>query len=199
MKETGTAHWNSPNTGATNETGFTALPGGYRINNGTFISIGNYGFLWSSTEFLWSFNEYYTQYNWGRYMSYYLSDVYRYYFNKKYGFSVRCLNDTIPSVSTTTVSTFISNSANVGGHVSSDSNIPVTESGVYWGTSQNPEITGTKLQIGSGTGSFSNQPFGINSEYNLLCSCLCNQQNRNGLWRTSQFYNCKRFSYGNRY
>lgn len=154
MKGTGTSYWNSPNTAATNETGFTALPGGYRLDNGTFTYFGNYGLFWSSTEFLWSFSEHYSQYGWGRYMSYYLSDTYRYYFNKKYGFSVRCLNDTTPSVATTTVSTFISNSANVGGHVSSDSNIPVTESGVYWGTSENPEATGIKLQIGSGRGSF---------------------------------------------
>ncbi len=161
MKETGTEHWNTPNTGASNETGLTALPGGYRLDNGTFNDIGNYGFLWSSTEFLWSFNEYYTQYNWGRYISYYLSDIYRYYFNKKYGFSVRCLIDTIPSVTTTTVSTFTPDSANVGGHVSTDSNNPVTESGVYWGSSQNPEITGIKLQIGKGTGSFLTSLMGL--------------------------------------
>jgi uncharacterized protein (TIGR02145 family) len=162
MKETGTAHWNSPNTDATNETGLTALPGGYRLDNGTFSCIGNYGFLWSSTEFLWGFDEYYTQYNWGRYLSYFLSNVYRYYFNKKYGFSVRCLSDTTPSVSTTTVSTYISHSANVGGHVSSDSNSPVTERGVFWGPSQNPEVSGTKLKIGDGKGSFLTKLSGLN-------------------------------------
>lgn len=139
MKGTGNSHWNSPNTTATNETGFTALPGGYRLDNGTFTYIGNYGLFWSSSEFIWSFGEHYSQYGWGRYMSYYLSDIYRYYFNKKYGFSVRCLNDTTPSVTTTPVSTYIFNSANVGGHVSSDSNIPVTENGVFWGTTNNPE------------------------------------------------------------
>ena len=32
LKEAGTLHWNSPNTGATNETGFTGLPGGYRVS-----------------------------------------------------------------------------------------------------------------------------------------------------------------------
>src|SRR5574344_393885 len=50
LKETGTTHWNSPNTGATNETGFTALPGGYRNFSGTFLDIGNYGYWWSATE-----------------------------------------------------------------------------------------------------------------------------------------------------
>jgi len=43
LKETGTTHWTTPNTGATNETGFTALPGGYRSNNGAFLCIGIYG------------------------------------------------------------------------------------------------------------------------------------------------------------
>ena len=43
LKETGTTHWNSPNTGATNETGFTALPGGYRGIYGNFGNIGYYG------------------------------------------------------------------------------------------------------------------------------------------------------------
>jgi uncharacterized protein (TIGR02145 family) len=48
LKETGTAHWNSPNTGATNEYGFTALPGGYHVTNGAFNNIGEYGIWWKS-------------------------------------------------------------------------------------------------------------------------------------------------------
>ena len=49
MKESGTTHWNSPNTGATNESGFSGLPGGYRKHTGSFSSIGDYGYWWSST------------------------------------------------------------------------------------------------------------------------------------------------------
>ena len=45
MKETGTTHWNSPNTGATNESGFTALPGSY---NG--FEIGRIAVFWSATN-----------------------------------------------------------------------------------------------------------------------------------------------------
>lgn len=48
LKETGTEHWNSPNTGATNETGFTALPGGARSSG--FWSIGNIAWFWTATE-----------------------------------------------------------------------------------------------------------------------------------------------------
>lgn len=45
MKETGTKHWDSPNTGATNESGFSALPGGYRNYTGFFSSIITFG-MW---------------------------------------------------------------------------------------------------------------------------------------------------------
>jgi uncharacterized protein (TIGR02145 family) len=50
LKETGTTHWITPNTGATNETGFTALPGGTRDENDAFSYIGEYGYWWSTTE-----------------------------------------------------------------------------------------------------------------------------------------------------
>jgi uncharacterized protein (TIGR02145 family) len=48
LKEAGTLHWNSPNTGATNESGFTALPGGYRAYDGTFQSFGSVGVWWTN-------------------------------------------------------------------------------------------------------------------------------------------------------
>lgn len=48
LKETGTTHWTSPNFGTTNESGFTALPGGYRHRPGKYEGIGNQGFWWST-------------------------------------------------------------------------------------------------------------------------------------------------------
>ena len=48
--EAGTGLWHAPNTGATNSSGFTGLPGGYRDNDGTFYDIGYNGYWWSSTE-----------------------------------------------------------------------------------------------------------------------------------------------------
>jgi uncharacterized protein (TIGR02145 family) len=86
MKEAGESHWTNPNTGATNESGFTALPGGYRYNYGKFDVIGILGSWWSSTEFS-------TGYAWYRSLYYYSSHVGRYYANKANGFSVRCLRD----------------------------------------------------------------------------------------------------------
>lgn len=49
MREAGTAHWLSPNTGATNESGFTARPGGYRDMFGNFTAITSIAYFWSST------------------------------------------------------------------------------------------------------------------------------------------------------
>ena len=86
LKETGTTHWITPNTGATNETDFTALPGGYRNYNGTYLTIGYSGFWWSSTE-------YSTSNAWYRYVSYSNTNVYGHYDGKPYGFSVRCVRD----------------------------------------------------------------------------------------------------------
>jgi uncharacterized protein (TIGR02145 family) len=42
--------WNSPNTGATNESGFSALPGGYRSDGGIFVLIRDYAFFWSASN-----------------------------------------------------------------------------------------------------------------------------------------------------
>jgi len=50
LKETGITHWASPNADATNESGFTALPGGISYG-GTFIGVGYRGFWWSSTDY----------------------------------------------------------------------------------------------------------------------------------------------------
>ena len=88
LKEAGTAHWLSPNTGATNETGFSALPGGYRGNyGGTFDNLGSDGSWWSATE-------YNTSFAWYRRMYSADSGVYRdNFYYKTNGFSVRCVRD----------------------------------------------------------------------------------------------------------
>ena len=92
MKSTGTVEvstglWSSPNTGATNESGFTAVPAGDRRTNGTFDYVGIGGSLWSSSENSTSY------YAWLRNLNYHRSDVFRDHFSKEYGFSVRCLRD----------------------------------------------------------------------------------------------------------
>jgi len=81
LKETGTAHWASPNTSATNETGFSALPGGSRSNDGSFYDIGYDGRWWSAT------------YAWDRIVDYDYSSVNSYANDEELGFSVRCVRD----------------------------------------------------------------------------------------------------------
>jgi uncharacterized protein (TIGR02145 family) len=49
LKETGITHWNTPNSGATNATNFTALPGADRSYTGVFHNMGIYGFWWTSS------------------------------------------------------------------------------------------------------------------------------------------------------
>jgi uncharacterized protein (TIGR02145 family) len=89
MKSTGTAYWNSPNTDATNESGFSALPGGFRNNDGSFNFISYSAFFWSATEF--------DNYDaWFRKLYYYYGYVIRYNYgsySKSVGASVRCLRD----------------------------------------------------------------------------------------------------------
>jgi len=86
MKEAGTTHWDSPNTGATNNSGFTALPGGLRHSSGSFYSFGGYGDWWSSTENSGTGA-------WRRYLSYDNDQVSRSHYYKTFGFSVRCLKN----------------------------------------------------------------------------------------------------------
>jgi len=86
LKETGTTHWASPNTGATDEVGFKALPGGLRTETGTFQFITNYGYWWTSTE-------YNTHNEWYRELEYNSDNVVRYYKDDNNGMSVRCIKD----------------------------------------------------------------------------------------------------------
>lgn len=86
LKETDTTHWNSPNARATNESGFTALPGGDRYENGNFRNIGKDGSWWSSTEF--NSDDF-----WYRYLIYDYSSIGRDHYSKTNGFSVRCIKD----------------------------------------------------------------------------------------------------------
>ena len=87
LKEAGTEHWASPNTGATNESGFTAFPGGSRFyNDGIYQNMGGLGYFWSSSE-----DD--SNYAWTRLLSYNFPGIHRGNYNKRSGFSVRCVKD----------------------------------------------------------------------------------------------------------
>jgi uncharacterized protein (TIGR02145 family) len=86
LKEAGLTHWLEPNAGATNSTGFTALPGGHRDYGGIYSYIQLGGGWWTSTE---------ANYNDGviRYMDNGDQNVWNYLEDKRYGRSVRCVKD----------------------------------------------------------------------------------------------------------
>jgi len=88
IKETGLGHWNSPNTGATNESGFLGLPGGYRptIKSSPFSDLGYTSYWWSSSakDIIIA---------WHRTLVYNHDDFFRNDSDKGHGMSVRCLRD----------------------------------------------------------------------------------------------------------
>ncbi len=77
--------WNSPYEDATNETGFTALPGGCRDSNGYYYDLGFSGMWWTAEEF-YSSSALYR-------MIYYDPTLQRNFIDKKFGMSVRCVKD----------------------------------------------------------------------------------------------------------
>ncbi|MBI5539606.1 MAG: T9SS type A sorting domain-containing protein [Bacteroidia bacterium] len=91
LKETGTVHWTSPNTGATNASGFTALPAGTRYIDGVFGLIGSQGRFWSSTE-------YNITQAWWLILTNSSAASNKSYNVKTYGVSIRCIKDTATNV-----------------------------------------------------------------------------------------------------
>jgi uncharacterized protein (TIGR02145 family) len=147
LKETGTAHWN-PNAGATNASGFTAIPGGMRGNGGYFFDLGyNGGYWWSATE------------NWCRFIDCRstfissLTDV------NTTGFSVRCVlgepePPTLPAVTSVPPSQVTTGGAYSGGVVRTNAGASITERGVCWSTSPHPTTADKKTSDGTGAGAF---------------------------------------------
>ena len=85
LKATGTTYWAPPNSGATNSSGFTALPGGSRNDlNGNF-SVSE-GYWWSSTQDG-------ADYAWYHVLYANIPNSYTDYQDKEFGFSVRCIKD----------------------------------------------------------------------------------------------------------
>lgn len=149
MKSIGTTYWFSPNYGANNSSGFSALPGGIR-NSGTgiFASLRDKACFWSSTtdqdaalsRTLFSYN----------------ADILTDNPGKTEGRSVRCVRDPaeLPNVTTSNYSSLTYNSVICGGNVTFDGWSNVTSRGVCYGTTHNPTTSGSHTMNGSGMGSF---------------------------------------------
>jgi uncharacterized protein (TIGR02145 family) len=87
LKENGTEHWQNPNVGATNTSGFTALSGGWRLNNGEYYLVGGIGGLWWTSS-LYNMNSASNRYIYNDY-----TNVNRNFSDLKYGLSIRCIKD----------------------------------------------------------------------------------------------------------
>lgn len=85
MKETGTTHWDNPNDGATNNSGFTGLPGGHS-EIGLLLYNGSRGYFWSSRDSG-------ATHAWGRQLQNNETGTFRVSFDKNIGFSIRCVKD----------------------------------------------------------------------------------------------------------
>ena len=84
----GTGTWEAPNTGATNSSGFTGQPGGLRDIFGTFIALGQGGYWWSATQ-----DPSFTDYYYGRWLTYDSDDFLEPTAYKTLGLSVRVVKD----------------------------------------------------------------------------------------------------------
>jgi uncharacterized protein (TIGR02145 family) len=82
-----TSLWVGPNLGATNESGFSGLPGGSRYDNGEFVGQGEDGRWWSASE------EGLDDEAWDRILSSNGASIGRHYISKRNGFCVRCVRD----------------------------------------------------------------------------------------------------------
>jgi uncharacterized protein (TIGR02145 family) len=165
MKTTGTTDWNSLNTGATNESGFSALPGGNRHSNGRFYNNRADIYFWSHTESG-------SDLGWNRGLSFDRNSIGRYTSYKVFGAYVRCLKDSInsnpsqkPILTTNTLTSITQTGVTTGGNINSDSGLPITARGVVWSTSPSPTITlSTKTTDGIGTGTFTSSITNLTSK-----------------------------------
>ncbi len=156
-----TTLWSSPNSGATNSSGYTALPGGRRYSeSGATSGISYVGFWWSSSQ-------YNTNYSYATTMEYVNSILVYDNINKKQnGYSVRCLRDMsaqiiLPTIITTTANNITTSTAIAGGNIIIDGNAAITARGICWSNSPNPTIADSIVSGGTGSGIFTSSIIGL--------------------------------------
>jgi uncharacterized protein (TIGR02145 family) len=133
LQEAGSAHWTIPNPDATNSSGFTALPAGCFMKS-QFQGIGTLALWWESSHYI-SFPEVI-----GLGSGYFSGgDAF-----EGWIFSVRCLKDALPTLTTTSVSEITATTAKSGGYITCIGGLQITACGVCWNTSHNPSIKDTK-------------------------------------------------------
>ena len=139
LKESGVLRWNSPNTGASNESGFTAIAAGNRgSGNGTFAEMGTGAFWWTATPQ----TDYYVYF---RSVGYNSSGVGRSGSAKVNGLSVRCVKDPeLPQVTTISPTNITYTTAVSGGNIISDGGGAILAKGVCWSKNNNPTTADNK-------------------------------------------------------
>ena len=168
LKSTDMQLWREPNRGASNESGFSGLPGGNRSETGGFEGIGSMGLWWSSTEAG-------SGMAWMRLLSHDSGNITKLYSEKRYGFSVRCFRNVdddfpdhaeiepdvdpspgLPSLTTKPVTGVTVTNALAEGNITDQGDDPVTHRGFVWGSTSEPKLEandGIELS-GSGPGEF---------------------------------------------
>ncbi|MCX6224225.1 MAG: T9SS type A sorting domain-containing protein, partial [Bacteroidia bacterium] len=158
MRETGTSHWGSANDGATNATGFTALPGGMRNITGILQSLGEFTYYWTSSAYGASLV-------WTRKLDY-TDDIIRKYFYPNAAFSVRCLlgkgTPGLALLTTTEITTITDSTAYSASIITGNWGADISRRGVCWNTNENPTVNNSKTDDGTGTGSFTSTLNGLN-------------------------------------
>ncbi len=159
MKEAGYIHWSDPNTGATNESNFTALPGASRgyPSGGFSQTIGLYGIWWTSSVI--SSN---TAQRW--YLSNTSASIVNDWSYKADGLSVRCIKDdklSLPVIVTTSATDVLQTTAVSGGSITADGGSAVISRGICWSTTISPTISNNKTSDGTGTGTFISKLYGL--------------------------------------
>jgi len=171
LKEIGTAHWNSPNKGASNESGFTALPAGYcgydqiGANFNHFVELGKTAIWWSSSFYLDTIEDMFWVYIRG--ITFDQNGVVSSDHLPSMGFSVRCLKGavnqalTAPIVTIPWVTNFTSTTATVESNIVFDGGSSVIARGVCWSNSSLPTIGNNKTTDGTGIGIFTSSITGL--------------------------------------
>jgi uncharacterized protein (TIGR02145 family) len=160
FKEVGTEHWNYPNFGATNLTGFSALPGGERSSGSSFERIRENGYWWTPSKYC-DYDSNYVSVWTMSFSDAYLSSM---GYGRNWGCSIRCVKDydgivSVPDVITDSVITVTNYSAYSGGVVLNENGSFVTARGVCWSKTPNPTVNDNDslayLAPYLGTGAFS--------------------------------------------
>jgi LruC domain-containing protein/uncharacterized protein (TIGR02145 family) len=162
MKETGTSHWDSPNTGADNFSGFSALPGGATgVDGAGYSRIGENAYFWSSNEIYVSPTRSIADV---RKLDYWVRDIYETSFEKELEqnpyFSVRCIKgegasgSLVPTITASSILFFEQTTATCQAKITDENGAYVTSRGMCWSTSPNPTISDSYTTNGRGNGEF---------------------------------------------